>query len=118
MLLHKRTIFAAVSTLATQIFFLSPSIAAERECLGNIETFDKKIVQVNVRYKIWFEISAQTALVRVAGREFRAEARRGNSWKGVWLHFNGENEYLSFLPDEGGTLKIQLDRKYWFSGNC
>jgi hypothetical protein len=101
-MLHKSIFLLPIVLLAgcAQVF------AAERECLGNIETFDKKIVQVNVRYKMWFEISDKTALVRVAGREFKVEARRGNSWKGDWLQLIGEDQYFSFLPEEGGTLKL------------
>ena len=101
-------------------FAAEPAQAAfvDRTCLGNIETFDKKILQAGVTYKLSYAVSGASAEVRFAGREFNVTAERGVSWKGVWLKRMDAEVYFSFLPDEGGTVKFQFEPNRWYSGNC
>lgn len=88
------------------------------ECLGNIETFDRQVLTAGVRYHLSYEIAGTSGAVRVAGREFTVTVERGSSWKGPWLKLMAEKDYLSFLPEDGGTLKLQFETNAWFSGNC
>jgi hypothetical protein len=92
--------------------------AKDVKCFGNTETGDKKVLQAGIQYLLWYRIEENTAKVRVAGRELSTKVDRGSSWKGPWLKLNTEQEYFSFLPEEGGTLKFQLDKQTWYIGNC
>jgi hypothetical protein len=98
----------------------STAIASSLEvsCRGNIESFDKKIIQAGVAYSLWYEISGAKAKIRFAGREFDAVVEKGTSWKGLWIKRIEDKEYFSFLPDEGGTVKFEFEPNRWFSGNC
>jgi hypothetical protein len=87
-------------------------------CLGNTETGDKQVVQAGVSYSLSYSIQGTVAKVRIAGKELDATVDRGSSWKGPWLKVNTGSSYLSFLPEDGGTIKLQLDQTLWFSGNC
>ena len=89
-----------------------------KECLGNLETFDKKILQAGISYKIYYEINDKVAKVRFAGREFDAKVEQGKSWKGLWLTNYEDDFYFSYLPDEGGSIKFKFENQKWFSGNC
>lgn len=103
-------------------FLLVASTASAAEfklsCIGNIETYDKKILQTNVTYLLWYEISDSKAIIRFAGREFDASVEEGKSWKGFWIKSIKDDNYFSFLPDEGGTVKFEFEKNKWFSGNC
>lgn len=90
-------------------------------CRGNIENFQKEMVQAGVTYFLWHEVSGAKAKIRFAGREFEADVARstdGKAWKGRWLRKIEGDTYFSYLPDEGGTLKFEFDTDRWFSGNC
>lgn len=104
-----------VSTALTGI-----ALASEFDvtCRGNIETFDKKLIQAGVTYLLWYEVSGAKAKIRFAGREFDAAVERGSSWKGRWIKKIEDKEYFSFLPDDGGTIKFEFEPNRWFSGNC
>lgn len=108
----------AVLIILSAICITTASAATVRECQGNIETFDKKVIEPGVSYKIWYEISGDRATVRVAGRNIDAEVAKHRVWNGAWIRFAGESDYLSFWPDDGGTIKLELNTNYWFSGNC
>jgi len=90
----------------------------EVECVGNTETFDKNVVSPGTRYLLSYTLDGKRGSVKVAGREFSVAVDRGTSWKGPWLKSITEKSYFSYLPEDGGTIKIQLDPKLWFSGNC
>jgi hypothetical protein len=92
--------------------------AIETTCLGNIESFDRKIVQAGVTYLLQYEISGTKAKISFAGHDLVALVDTGTSWKGRWIKRIENNEYFSFLPDDGGTIKFQLEPNLWFSGNC
>lgn len=115
-----RSTVAFVFACAACGFAAKPAQAAfiDRTCLGNIETFDRKIIQAGVTYKLSFAVSGASAEVRFAGRAFNVAAERGASWKGVWLKRMDTEVYFSFLPDEGGTIKFQFEPNRWYSGNC
>lgn len=114
---NKGILFATI--LSFLPLFSSEAFAAKvLDCYGNIETFDKQLLSPGVHYKIWFEISGDDAKVRVAGRELEAFVVHGKSWAGDWIRNTSDKEYLSFLPDEGGTIKLKLNPELWFSGNC
>ncbi|NOU12229.1 MAG: hypothetical protein HOO98_19765 [Nitrospira sp.] len=107
--------------LMTLLMFCATSSAAgevTRECQGNIESFDRKVEKAGISYKLWYELSDSIAKVRFAGREFEVKAERGKSWKGLWLQRMDKDLYFSYLPDEGGTIKFQLEPNRWYSGNC
>lgn len=87
-------------------------------CRGNIETFDKKIIQTDVIYLLWYEISGPRAKIRFAGREFDALVEKMSSAKGHWIKRIDDSIYFSFVPEEGGTIKFQFEPNRWFSGNC
>jgi len=87
-------------------------------CRGNIETFDKKLIQTDVTYFLRYYVSGTNAKVRFAGREFDAVIEIGSSWKGRWIKKIDDKEYFSFLPDDGGTIKLEFEPNRWFSGNC
>ncbi len=56
--------------------------------------------------------------ITFAGHDLVALVDTGTSWKGRWIKQIEGNEYFSFLPDDGGTIKFQLEPNRWFSGNC
>lgn len=87
-------------------------------CHGNIETFDKKIIQADVTYLLWYEVSGAKAKIRFAGREFDAFVEKLSSSKGYWIKKIDDSIYFSFVPEEGGTIKFQFEPDRWFSGNC
>ena len=109
-------------------FGSSHSAGVTKDCRGNLETFDKKIIQAGVSYKLHYEISGSSARVQFAGREFDAKAEKGTSWKGLWIMQMDSSPisnipregaaYFSYLPDEGGIIKFQFEPQKWFSGNC
>jgi hypothetical protein len=88
------------------------------ECLGNTETFDRRVLKPGVKYLMSYVIQGKAGTVKIAGREYTVAVDRGSSWKGPWLKFSNATDYLSFLPEDGGTIKLQLDHHVWFSGNC
>jgi hypothetical protein len=106
----------------------SYNASVTKECVGNFETFDKKIIQAGVSYKLHYELSGALARVQFAGREFDAQAEKGTSWKGLWIKkMDGSpigyipkegGTYFSYLPEEGGIIKFQFEPQKWFSGNC
>lgn len=109
----------------------SNAAGVTKECKGNLETFDKKILQSGVSYKLHYRVSGSTARVQFAGREFDAQVAAGNGWKGLWFtNIDGGiaaipgftpkegGNYFSYLPDEGGIIKFQFEPQKWFSGNC
>lgn len=91
---------------------------AVRNCEGNLETFDKKIIQAGVSYKISYVLSGDKVRVSFAGREIEALSEVGKSWKGHWIKKIDNDTYFSFLPDDGGTIKFQFAKNEWYSGNC
>ena len=112
-----------VGTIGTALFCavlngIATASEFETTCRGNIESFDKKIIQAGVTYLLRYEISGTKAKIRFAGREFDAVVETGNSWKGRWRTKGGDKDYFSFLPDDGGTIKFELEPNRWFSGNC
>ncbi len=110
----------AVTVLALFSIFMCAASASEnnRTCHGNIETFNKQVIQAGITYKLSYEILGTNAKVRFAGREFDALAESGKSWKGLWIKKMDEDIYFSFLPEDGGTIKFQFEPDRWFSGNC
>lgn len=88
------------------------------ECIGNIETFDKKIIRNSVGYNISYLIDGKNSKIRIAGREIDASASKGKTYNGYWLMNNTELSYLSYLPDDGGTIKFKLESDEWFVGVC
>lgn len=109
-----------VTSLALFSIFICTAGASESNltCHGNIETFNKQIRQAGVTYKLSYKVSGTKATVRFAGREFDALAESGKSWKGLWIKRIDEGIYFSFMPEEGGTIKFQLEPDRWYSGNC
>ena len=94
----------AVASFAVAAWFggsRSDEYTEERECIGNLETYYRRVIKADVRYKMWFSIKGRTAVVRVAGREFNADVDYGDSWKGPWLKEMDDLKYLSYLPEEG-----------------
>jgi hypothetical protein len=87
-------------------------------CNGNIETYNRKVLQAGVTYKLSYSVSGKDAEIRFAGREFKVSIERGSSWLGLWLKRIDSEVYFSFLPDEGGTLKFEFEPNRWYSGNC
>lgn len=87
-------------------------------CRGNIETFDKKLIQAGVTYLLRYDVSGTKAEIRFVGREFEAVVEKGSSWKGRWIKNLDDKVYFSFLPDDGGTMKFEFEPNRWFSGNC
>jgi hypothetical protein len=109
---------AGILVLSSGLSFEALAQQKELTCHGNIETFDKKLIQAGVIYKVVYETSGDVAKVWFAGREFEARAEKGKSWKGVWMKQMDDKVYFSLLPDEGGTIKFQFEENRWFSGNC
>ncbi|MFO0701892.1 MAG: hypothetical protein U0236_21970 [Nitrospira sp.] len=111
-----------IKLIAAVLLVFSASVVnageVTRSCRGNIETGDRKIVKAGVEYKISYEVNGTAARVRFAGREFDARAEKGTSWKGLWLRAMDNDIYFSYLPDEGGTIKLEFEPNRWFSGNC
>lgn len=88
-------------------------------CRGNIETLpDRKIVHAGVEYWLWYQLSAGKATVRIAGREFDAAVSTGAGWPGLRLQHVEDDRSLSFLPSDGGTIKVELEPGVVFAGNC
>lgn len=96
------------------------ALARQKEltCHGNIETFDKKLIQAGVIYMVVYDTSGDVSKVRFAGREFDARAETGKSWKGLWLKRMDSMVYFSLLPEDGGAIKFQFEENRWFSGIC
>ncbi len=115
-----RQAIRAVTVLTLFSIFICAANAAEnsRTCHGNIETFNKQLIQAGVTYKLSYEVLGANAKVQFAGREFDALAESGKSWKGLWIKKMDEDVYFSFLPEDGGTIKFQFEPDRWFSGNC
>lgn len=90
----------------------------DRNCSGNLETFDRQIIKAGVNYQLSYSISGDLAKVRFAGREFDVKVERGKTWKGIWLKRMDDDIYFSFLPSEGGNIKFQFKPNQWYSGNC
>lgn len=88
------------------------------QCHGNVETFAKEVIKTGVEYKLRYSIKDTKAQVYFAGREFLADAEKGKTYKGYWIKKISDNIYFSFMPDEGGIIKYQLEPNVWFSGNC
>lgn len=104
-------------------WMVSANVAATEttaRCLGNIETFDKKVIKAGVEYFMSYEIVGDNAQLSFAGRTIAASAEQGKSYKGMWLKNAGDHDdlYLSFLPEEGGDIKFKFEDGNWFSGNC
>lgn len=118
--MNNRRATQAFSVLVLFSIFIHAAGASEndRTCYGNLETFNKQIIQAGITYKLSYEISGAKAKVRFAGREFDALAESGKSWKGLWIKKMDEGIYFSFLPEDGGTIKFQFEPDRWFSGNC
>ena len=90
----------------------------EITCKGNLETGDKQIIEAGVTYNLSYSILGSTAKIQFAGREFNAVTENGKSWKGLWIKRIDESIYFSFLPDESGTIKFQIEPNLWYSGSC
>jgi hypothetical protein len=90
----------------------------DRTCLGNLETYDQRIIKAGLSLKLSYRVTGTTAQVRFAGREFNAKAERGNSWQGHWIKRMDDEIYFSYLPTEGGNIKYQFKPNEWFSGKC
>lgn len=88
------------------------------QCYGNIETSANKIIKAGVVYKLRYSITDANAQINFAGREFTARAEKGNTHKGYWIKLINNDNYFSFLPEEGGTIKFQFEPNVWFSGSC
>jgi hypothetical protein len=116
------------SSLFFAVFFLfligiSPFLHANEKntsvvCRGNIEAFDKSIIQAGVSYDLSYSLAKDSARVWFAGYEFDAFIEEGKSWKGLWTKKTDNKFYFSFLPNEGGSIKFMLEPDKWFSGNC
>jgi hypothetical protein len=117
---NNRRAIQAFTALALFSVFICAAGASEndRTCYGNLETFNKQIIQAGVTYKLSYEISDEKVKVRFAGREFDALAESGKSWKGIWIKRMDEGIYFSFLPEDSGTIKFQFEPDRWYSGNC
>lgn len=113
-------IFKPIVAFALGIILANTATAAviETTCLGNIESFDRKIVQAGVTYLLRYEIFDTKAKITFAGHDLVALVDTGTSWKGRWIKRLEGNKYFPFLPDDGGTIKFQLEPNRWFSGNC
>lgn len=92
------------------------------QCHGNIETFDRRLIQADANYWISYKIYQNKATVWFAGREFEAdiEQNTANAWRGYWLFVNDidENLYFSYLPQQGGEMRFMFEPTVWFSGSC
>ncbi len=103
------------------VFFFGTANASTIQtlCRGNIETLpDRKIVHAGVEYWLWYQLSAGKATVRIAGREFNATVSTGAAWPGLRLQHVQDDPSLSFLPSDGGTIRVELEPGVVFSGNC
>lgn len=109
---------ALVAFALTPWFSQAVANSVTLECLGNIETGYRKVLTAGVRYYLSYEIAGSKGEVKVAGREFTVTVDHGSSWKGPWLKLITENDYLSFRPEDGGTLTLLFEPTVWFSGNC
>jgi len=87
-------------------------------CSGNIETFDKKIIKYNVDYRVSYLVNSDEAKARFAGREIDANATKGKTYNGYWMQNKKGNIYFSYLPDDGGQIKVEFESGEWFSGVC
>lgn len=118
--MSNRRAFQVITALALFSAFICAAGALEndRTCYGNLENFNRQIIQPGVTYKLSYEVSGAKAKVRFAGREFDALAESGKSWKGLWIKRMDEGIYFSFLPEDGGTTKFQFETDRWYSGNC
>jgi hypothetical protein len=108
----------ALGSLLACAFSVANANPVQTLCRGNIETPDRKIMHAGVSYWLWYDVTAGRATVRIAGREFNTTAETGTTWPGFWLHNIKEGPYLSFLPSDGGTIRVELETGTWFSGNC
>jgi hypothetical protein len=117
---NNRLAIQAFTVLVLFSIFIRVAGASEndRMCYGNLETFNKQLIQAGITYKLSYEISGEKAKVRFSGREFDALVESGKSWKGLWINKIDEDIYFSFLPEDGGTIKFQFEPNRWFSGNC
>lgn len=88
------------------------------ECIGNIETFEKKIIKSSIAYNVSYLIDGGKSKIRIAGREIDASASKGKTYNGYWLMNNSSHSYLSYLPDDGGTIKFKFENDEWFVGVC
>jgi hypothetical protein len=113
-LILRCALFVAVATASTAAL----AQAREVKCLGNTETGDRQVVQAGVEYLMSYTVQGKQGKARIAGRELEVVVDYGKTWKGPWLKAIGSLNYLSFLPEDGGTIKLKLDQKLWFSGNC
>jgi len=119
---------AIMAFTVSLLFIALPSAVdaafVERTCHGNIETYDRKIIQAGVIYDLSYEVSDKKVKVRFAGREFDAEASVDPSekvYKGLWITKivgGPDSFYFSFLPKDGGTIKFEFAPDRWYSGNC
>lgn len=77
--MSNRRAIQTVTALALFSVFVCTAGASEnnRTCHGNIETFNRQIIQAGVSYKLSYEISGTKAKVRFASREFDALAGEG-----------------------------------------
>ena len=109
----------AFGCLLTCFFATANASTIQTLCRGNIETLpDRKIVHAGVEYWLWYQLSAGKATVRIAGREFDATVSTGAEWQGLRLQNIVGDPDLSFLPSDGGTIKVELEPGVVFSGNC
>lgn len=109
----------AFGCLLTCFFGAANASTIQTLCRGNIETLpDRKIVHAGVEYWLWYQLSAGKATVRIAGREFDAAVSTGAAWPGLRLQHVKGDPYLSFLPSDGGTIRVELEPGVVFSGNC
>lgn len=121
-----RRVFKTFAVFVFSVTFANTAAAAfiERTCHGNLETYDKKIIQAGVIYKISYEVSGEKVKVRFAGREFDAKVSvdpGGQVYKGLWITkivAGPDRFYFSFLPEDGGTIKFEFAPDRWYSGNC
>lgn len=113
--LKKQLVLGCLFVCAFSIAEASPIQAL---CRGNIETPDRNILHAGVDYWLWYDVTDNKATVRIAGREFKATANTGSTFKGLWLQNVKDGPYLSFLPLDGGTIRVELETSVWFSGNC
>jgi hypothetical protein len=111
------------------VAFFTVALAAEPQgkvakqeifsCTGNIETFDKKLLQPGVQYSLLLNWDSKPPTVTVAGRSLKIEpSYNANMFKGPWFWNVIGKSYLSFLPDDGGILKLELESDVWYSGSC
>ncbi len=88
-------------------------------CSGNIETSRLELLKPAVQYPLVVDWDKRIPKVYFAGREIEVEVSTGRTWHGPWLtNITADGTYLSFLPNEGGTLKFSFEPDKWYSGNC